>query len=97
MKIQIPKKFTRHYPELWYKVDYKIIDTYIEFTAYEIHSLNEDKVSESEISIEPNIKGVLKWDGCINFNQDSHYCSIYQAEQTLGLFKEIYKLLKFIQ
>ena len=70
---------TIKYKELDYKVDYIGDDIKIDFEVYEIN--------ENDHSI---MRGYIKWDGCINFVQNSHYCSLENAKSIYLLFKEIY-------
>jgi len=83
-----PIKF---YPEAWFKVEYDVYETYIDFKAWEIDELDEQNIEDSTINENEVMKGFIKWDGCCEFDYGTHYCGIHKAEQFLLLMKEIYK------
>jgi hypothetical protein len=86
------KKIIKYYPEAWFKVEYEVEEITVKFKAWKIQSLDEDNPKKSDIgNDEPNIEGYIKWDGCLNFKQDDHYCGMYHAKQTLLLMTEIYR------
>ena len=47
----------------------------------------------SEVEENPSVTGYLKWDGCMEFEQDEHYCSLDHAQQTFLLMQHIYEKL----
>ncbi len=83
---------TVYLPEIWYKLDYDVEESCMNFKAYRIESVDEENTGLSVCKTTPDIEGSIKWDGCVNFTQDAHYCELEHAEQTLALFKTIYKL-----
>ena len=86
------EKITKYYPDAWFKVEYEVDEIVVNFKAWRIRALDEEVPENSEIdSGEPDIEGRIKWDGCMNFKQDDHYCGMYHAKQTLILMTEIYK------
>lgn len=87
---------TEYITEAWYKVNYTISDApkNMEFLAYKIQSICDLVIKDSTCSSNPEIKGYMKWDGCLEFEQNSHYCDIEHAEQTLMLFKRLYEIAK---
>lgn len=86
------RKEIKFYPEAWFKVEYEIQECSVDFKAWKIEGLDEDEPENSTIEEgDPNIKGNIKWDGCMNFTQDDHYCGLYHVEQTALLMTEVYK------
>jgi len=79
-------------PEIWWMLEYEVKETEIEFEAFKIVGLDDTVPENSDLEESPEITGYIKWDECVNFTQDSHYCDLEYAEQTFCLFKEIYKL-----
>ena len=77
---------------IWWVLEYEIEETTIEFKAFKIIGLDEYIPENSTIEVNPEITGHIKWDECMEFSQNSHYCELERAEQTFGLFQEIYKL-----
>lgn len=77
----------KEYDDIFWVVDYTYCKEdhpgLIEFECFEIHG--------GDIDTRSSIKGSIKFDGCVNFTHDDHYCGIHRAEQVLELFKEIYK------
>lgn len=86
------KKVVKYYPSAWFKVEFENDgEGRIEFKAFKITSLNEDSPSDSKINNIPSIEGVIKFDDCIDFKQDDHYCGLHHAEQVYELMRELYK------
>ena len=85
---------TEIYSDCWHKVEYDIKEVYINFKAFTIESLDEEILEHSEFSEEPVIIGFIKWDGCMEFNYNTHYCGIQNAIQFLELMKHIYEFNK---
>ena len=90
------KNITKYYTKAWFKVEYEIYDFYINFKGWKIQELNELNPEVSNIDNETSIEGHIKWDDCMNFTQEDHYCGIHNAKQTLILMTEIYKFKKKI-
>lgn len=85
------EKTIKYYPNSWFKVEYEVEDSTVHFKAWKIQSLDEKNIEKSVLSDTiPNLVGSLKWDGCMNFKQNDHYCGIYNAKQILTLMSEIY-------
>ena len=85
-------KIVKFYPEAWFKVEYDVEDIVVNFKAWRIYALDEENLENSDVVIkEPNIEGYIKWDGCMNFKQNDHYCGMYHAKQTLMVMTKIYK------
>jgi len=88
----------KFYTDAWFKVEYIINDTRVYFKAWKIEVSNEENPEQSQIRDEtPEITGYIKWDGCMEFKHEEHYCSIEHAEQTLLLMNHIYKFNEEIQ
>jgi hypothetical protein len=83
-------KETKWYSECWYKVEYQVNEYTIDFRAFKIDGMDEEDISKSTTEETSSVKGFIKWDGCMEFTHEEHYCGLYHAEQTLGLMKEIY-------
>ena len=83
--LAIMKNEIKFYKDIWYKVEYEIRDVVLDFKAYKIIGFDD------ECETKPQLFGYLKWDGCMEFTQEEHYCGIYHAEQTYMLMKEIYE------
>jgi len=91
------KKIVKYYPEAWFKVEYEVNETSIGFKAWRIKALCEECPRNSELEdSEPCIGGYIKWDGCMNFKQNDHYCGMYHAKQVLMLMSEIYQFKDMI-
>jgi len=76
--------------EAWFQTVYRIEGLYTYFEAYKVESFTNDGIPNLE-SKTPYIKGFIKWDGCMEFEQKSHYCGLYHAKQTLMLMEEIHE------
>ncbi len=85
------ENIVKYYPEAWYKVEYEVGEVVVNFKAWKIDALDEKYLENSEIEDNPSIIGCIKWDGCMNFKQDEHYCGMYHAKQTLMLMTEVYR------
>jgi hypothetical protein len=84
------KKIIKYYRKAWFKVEYEVGEIAVNFKAWKITGLNEETPENSEVSIgPPQITGYIKWDDCIDFKQDDHYCGMHHAEQTLMLMRSI--------
>lgn len=79
------------YKKASYKVVYTYFGHYLEFECYKIESEDEEEIKKSRIEKEASISGRIKWDGCLDFEQKDHYCSIINAKQVFILFNNIYK------
>lgn len=81
----------KYYADAWFKIEYEINDISIHFKAWKIDSIDEENIENSDIhSKDPEITGFIKWDDCMEFKHEPHYCGLYHAEQTLLLIKHIY-------
>jgi len=88
----IENKIIEYYLEAWFKIEYEICDYFINFKAWRIFACDEENPDQSTLENDiPNIIGYIKWDGCMNFEQNDHYCGIYYAEQVLLLMQKIYE------
>jgi len=79
------------FPEIWYKIEYDIKESWMDFVCFKISGYQDKNNFDIE---NESIRGFIKGDGCMEFDQSEHYCRIEHAEQTLELFKEIYKIAK---
>ena len=84
-------KIVEDYPDLWYRVQYKIHDAHIDFEAWKIES-QSDNGEGIRIDYNKSVEGFIKWDGCMEVTHKEHYCGLDYADQYLGIIKEIYKL-----
>lgn len=87
-------KETKYYPELWYKIDFTNRGHALDFEATKISALVDEDISKSDFDSEPELTGTMKWDGCVNFKHEAHYCEVQEAIQANLLWIEIYKYAK---
>jgi len=80
-----------YYADCWFKVEYSASDYNMDFIATRIEGMNEENMELSTFGQSESIKGNIKWDGCMNFVQDDHYCGLVFAEYCLQLMTHIYK------
>ena len=89
---------TRFYPDLYFKVAYEVDpvgnSANVKFLAWDIDVLDTENVEESECDGLYVLEGFVKWDGCCEFQYDTHICGLYRIEQFHELMKEIYKFAK---
>ena len=86
------KKIVKYYPEAWFKVEYEVHETYINFKAWRIKSSDEERPQNLVFEDrETCITGSIKWDDCMNFKQNDHYCGMHHAKQVFILMSEIYQ------
>ena len=52
------------YADCWYVVDYSFTEERMNFFAYKIFGMDEDKIEESEISPTSDLHGYIPWDIC---------------------------------
>lgn len=84
--------------DAWYKLTYKVFDSYLEFEAYKMGAkgvmAGVGECDTDEFEEEYTFKGTMKWDGCIDFETmiNRHFCKIHHAEQDMLLFNRLYEL-----
>lgn len=83
-------KEDKYYEDAWYKVCYERLYHRINFRATKIIEMDEEKIEDSKLEPQHQIEGFIKSDGCMEFEQDEHYCGLQQAQQTYSLMQRIY-------
>jgi|SRR5690606_35370180 len=84
----------------WFRLEYEIKDSWIDFKAYKINKINTvagtGDADTEDYDNEPSFEGYIKWDGCIEFNtvNQRHFCGIHHAKQDFILFKRLYVLVE---
>lgn len=92
---QNENKVIKVYPDAWYAIEYEVDEAVTHFRAWKIDSFNPDDLYNlDDIGVDwivPEIRGLIKFDGCMEFKQEEHYCGLHHAEQTLMLMQYIYE------
>lgn len=79
-----------NYSEACYKVEYDVKEASIDVKAWRITAFSPD-LSHFDVEEDIALSGYIKSDGCMEFDYNAHYCSLYHAKQFYLLIEEIYK------
>ena len=78
--------------EFWYKLEYKIEESGITFKAFKLFDIDCRNIRNSSVELCFSIEGVISNQGDMSFKQNGFYSHVSQADQTLGIIKEVYKI-----